>query len=266
MSDSPFWSGLRMIYVLPFCLFLGVAIFIVLYDRMDVSQIWNSPIWVKLKTPLIIIAVVGFLVALLAYISYDSLKHQQAVQEYAQAQGWRFSRADTLGIGAKVEELFYEHKFDLSLIRTVETGKRNLYLFDCYYRFRIGTSTKGRPGTACLIQSDRFKSAGSPVQICPRTMLDGKLLSDQVDMGDSPFAREFIVQSKDPISARKIVNESVQSALLEHMKKAVYNPVEMIAIGPRGAVLLTGETREHERWHDLIDLARRIESAVGVMK
>jgi len=37
-------------------------------------------------------------------------------------------------------------------------------------------------------------------------------------MGDSEFARTFIVTSKDPATAKKVVNESLQAVLLERMK------------------------------------------------
>ena len=49
--------------------------------------------------------------------------------------------------------------------------------------------------------------------------------------------------------------------LLEHLNSPDYRPAQ-IAIGPGGAVLLTALTTEHERWHDLINLARKIDAAV----
>ena len=168
---------------------------------------------------------------------------------------------DTLGLKARVEDLFYDQQFDVNTVRTIETGARHLYLFDCYYHFRVGQSAKGRFGTACLIQSDAFKRVRSPVLLCERIWTDAWLLSDQVDMGDSPFARAFIVQSKDSVGAKETLNGSVQAILFEHLNATNFNPVE-VAIGPGGAVSLTGLTAEHERWHDLLDLARRIEAAM----
>ena len=85
--------------------------------------------------------------------------------------------------------------------------------------------------------------------------------SDKVEMGDSPFARKFLVLSKDPGSAKRIVNESIQAIILEHMRNPVSNR-DSVIIGPGGAVVLTGRTAEHERLQDLVELARKLESAV----
>jgi len=87
------------------------------------------------------------------------------------------------------------------------------------------------------------------------------MISDKVDMGQSPFAQKFLVLSRDPAAAKEIINQSIQSILLEHAQNPLCNPVS-ITIGPGGAVVLTGSTLEHERLQNLIDLARRIESAV----
>jgi hypothetical protein len=80
-------------------------------------------------------------------------------------------------------------------------------------------------------------------------------------MGSSPFAEDFLILSKDPVSAQIIVNESVKSVLLEHLQSELYNPVS-VTIGPGGAVVMTGRTSEPERLHDLIKLALRIEAAM----
>jgi hypothetical protein len=88
--------------------------------------------------------------------------------------------------------------------------------------------------------------------------------SDKVAMGESPFAREFVVQSKDSSSAKRIVNESIQAILIEHMNKPVSNSNGVsVIIGAGGAVVLTGKTAEHELLQDILDLARKLESAVN---
>jgi len=115
--------------------------------------------------------------------------------------------------------------------------------------------------SVCLIESSRFRSVGSRVEIIARTWTDEKLLPGQVDLGDSKFARNFLVLSKDAASARQILNESLQAVLLAHLRKPLYNPVQ-IALGTGRAALLTGYIAEPERWHDLVDLGRQIESAV----
>ncbi len=91
MNDSGYWTGLiitvLVIGVAFFCLFLGVAIFIFVYDRISVFEIWNSPVWIKLKVPFIIIAVIAFLAGVIALARYQGQKELQAAQEYARAQG-----------------------------------------------------------------------------------------------------------------------------------------------------------------------------------
>ncbi len=70
MSDSGYWTGLLItvlvIGVAFFCLFLGASIFVFVYDRISVFELWNSPVWIKLKVPLIIIAVIAFLAGVIA--------------------------------------------------------------------------------------------------------------------------------------------------------------------------------------------------------
>lgn len=60
--------------------------------------------------------------------------------------------------------------------------------------------------------------------------------SDKVDMGESLFAQKFLVLSKYPAMAKEIVNKSIQSIMLDHSEKPLYNPV-CISIGPGGGVV-----------------------------
>lgn len=263
MSDSQYWTslwGLGLIFLFFFILSLGLAVFAFLYDRTSVFEIWNSPVWLKMKVPLIILCVIGFLTALMAYIHYERSKELQATREYAQDQGWSFSRDDTQGLKTRVEKILWDINFDLYYIRTVETGKHNLYLFDFSYKYKKEIDTEHSYGTACLIESNRFHSGGVSVDITGRDWTE-VMQSDKVDMGESLFTRKFLVLSKDPVQAKEIVNYSIQAIMLNHLEKPLINPVS-VYIGPGGAVVLTGGTLEHERLQDLIDLARRIEAVV----
>ena len=87
------------------------------------------------------------------------------------------------------------------------------------------------------------------------------MIPDKVDMGDSPFARKFIVLSGNPPAARKTVTEALQSVLLEHAAQSLENPVCVI-LGAGGAVVLRSRTAQPEQLQDLIKLARRIDSTV----
>jgi len=101
----------------------------------------------------------------------------------------------------------------------------------------------------------------APVEISSRDWTE-VMLSDKVDMGESPFAQQFLVQSKDPDSAKRVVNEAIQATLLEHRSKPV-SICDSVIIGPGGAVVLTGRTAEHDQLQDLLELARKLESAVN---
>ncbi len=264
MNHPEYWTsfwGLGLIIVL-FLLIsvLGMAVFTVFYDRISVFEIWNSPLWLKMKIPLIILCVIGSLIALIGYWRSEGLKDLQAAREYAQDQGWSFSQNDTQGLKTRVAEILWDLDFDLSNIRTVETGKLNLYLFDFRYIHQKAIDTDYAYGTACLIESNRFPSGGVSVDISWRDWTE-VMQSDKVDMGESPFAQKFLVLSKDPVPAKEIVNSSIQAIMLNHLEKPLYNPVS-VYIGPGGAVVQTGGTIEHERLQDLIDLARRIEAVV----
>ena len=237
-----------------------MAVFAFFYDRMSVFEIWNSPVWLKMKIPLIILCVIGFLTALIAYWRYEGRKELQAAREYAQDQGWSFSQNDTQGLKTRVAEILWDLKFDLYNIRTVETGKLNLYLFDLSYMHQKEIDTDYAYGTACLIESNRFPSRGVSVDITWRDWTE-VMQSDKVDMGESLFAQKFLVLSKDPVPAKELVNFSIQAIMLNHLGKPLYNPAS-VYIGPGGAVVLTGGTLEHERLQDLIDLARRIDAVV----
>jgi len=78
--------------------------------------------------------------------------------------------------------------------------------------------------------------------------------------GGSLFAQKFLVLSKYPAMAKEIVNKSIQSIMLDHSGKPLYNPVCFSSSG--GTVVLTERTLQSERLQDLIDLARRIEAVI----
>jgi hypothetical protein len=213
----------------------------------------------QLGTALTVVCIVAVFVAATIFAIRSGRKHEKAIRELAKAQGWGFARNETQEHTAQVEGLFPEEKFNLGYVMTVESGRRKLFLLDGTYGNRAGRYG-GHLVSVCLVDSSQFRSVSSPVEIISRTWTDEKLLRGQVDMGDSEFARNFIVLSKDQASARQTVNDSVQAVLLAHLHKPLYNPVR-IGLGTGRAVLLTGYIAEPERWLDLVDLGRQIESA-----
>ncbi|MCP3898457.1 MAG: hypothetical protein GY707_01840 [Desulfobacteraceae bacterium] len=266
MGDFKYWTSLWVVGLIIFLFYLisvfGQAVLAFLHDRISVFGIWDSPVWLKIKVPLIVFCVLSMLIAMMAYIRHERSKELQAAREYAQDQGWHFSQNDTQGLKMRVVKILWDLK-DLGLhsIRTVETGKSNLYLFDCRYLYQkeLGGADFSY-GTACLIESDRFHSGSVAVGVSRRDWME-VMQSDKVDMGESLFAQKFLVQSKNPVPAKKIINRSIQAIMLDHLEKPLFNPVS-VYIGPGGSVVLTGGTIEHEQLQYLIELARRIEAAV----
>jgi hypothetical protein len=265
MSDSGYWTGLfitvLVIGLAFFCLLVGAQIIVFVSERINALELLNSPVWLKLKVPIIIIAVIAFLAGVIALARNQEQKELQAAQEYAHAQGWGFSRNDTQGLQVRAEKILHSLKnIYIYNIRTIETGPRSLHLFNCTYNYQEDSGRKSSSyGVACLIQSGRFSPATVPVDIIARDWTEC-MISDKVDMGNSPFAEKFLVMSKDQAASKETVSEAVQAIMLEHLKNPLDNAVRL-TIGPGGAVVLTGRTAEPEQLQGLIDLARRIESA-----
>ncbi len=265
MGATHYWTSLwRLVIFIGlsfFCLFLIITVINLLYDRMSTYDIWNSPVWLKWKTPIIILIVVGFLAALLAYISHENRRERQAIEQYARSQGWGFAVDAAEGIKSAVEKILYDLDIRMQYVRTIENGERAIYLFDCSYKHKkAGSRVNDSYGTACLMKSKKFSVVTVSLEIIKRDWTEG-MISEKVDMGQSPFAEQFLLLCRDPVPAQIIVNESVQSVLLEHSQSELYNPVS-VTMGPGGVVVITDRTREPDRLQDLIKLAIRIETAM----
>jgi hypothetical protein len=252
-----------ILYCLLLCLFLVVAVLGFLGDRIGVLPIWKTQPWLTLKIPIIVITVIVGIILLVVILSRISKKQERAEKEFAQSQGWIYTESyndpqgRTQELAGKLEKVCPEKKFDVRNNMAVESGKRNIFLFGCWYNVR-DWGPKEHHGFACLIESDRFAAVGSQVDISGRGSIDELLLSNQVDMGDSEFARNFIVTSKNPASAKRVVMESLQAVLLESkMRPLDYYEIN---IGPGGAVIITGAYKTFEEYLALVDLARQIES------
>ncbi len=265
MSDSRYWDSLRQaglfIYLFLFLLFLGLAGLGYFADRIGALEIWDSPVWVKIKVPLIAVGVIGFVGGVIAFARYGGQKELQAAQQYAQARGWGFARDDTEGLTARAAEILWALKnISIHYVRTVETGRRSLYLFNCWYKYEKETASRPYSyGTAGMIRFKRFASAGVPLDIVQRDWTE-VMESDKVDMGKSRFSEQFLVLSRDPAGARETVSAAIQEIMLEHLTKPLHNPVS-VSFGPGGVVAMTDRTNDPERLQDLIELLRAIESA-----
>jgi hypothetical protein len=88
------------------------------------------------------------------------------------------------------------------------------------------------------------------------------LLSGQVQLDDSAFARQFIVISDAPSAARLLLDSSLQEVLLAYAAQPLYARVEIV-IGPGRIALITPCITENESWHTLLDVGRKIESVIS---
>lgn len=251
------------LYILLLGLFLGLAVFGFLSDRISDLPMWNTQTWLTLKIPVIVITILVGLTALVVFISRISKKLEKEEKRLAQSQGWIYAERYndpqrlTEKLKARLEKVCPEKEFRWNGSMTVESGRRNVLLFDCWYRVR-DWGPKENHGFACLIEAERFGSVSSQVDISGRSSIDGLLLSNQVEIGNPEFARNFIVTSKDPTSARRVVSESLQAVLLDSTRMPL--DYREINIGPGGAVIIAGAYKSLEEWLALVDLARRIES------
>ncbi len=214
----------------------------------------------QLGTILTAVGIASVFIAALIIAVRSGGKHDKAVREFAQAQGWSYSRNPEQRHTPEVEQLFPDEVFYLTYVMDVELARRKVYLFDGTYRHRAGRSS-GSPASVCLVESDRLESVDTRVEIIARSPIDAAFLRKQVDMGDSEFGRDFIVLSETAASARRIVSERLQAVLLAHRDRALAYRVQ-IALGKGRAALLAGGIDEQQRWRDLADLGREIESAV----
>ncbi len=250
------------------CLFslliFGTRLLIFLYDRISVLSIWNAPVWLTYRTPITVITVVTTVILLVLIASQISKKRDRAEKQFAQAQGWiytevcRGAKSRIHDLHGRLEKVCPEKEFSLGNCMRVESGERDIFLFNCRYRVR-DWGPKRSDGFGCLIESSRFQPVGFQVDISGRDSLDALLLSNQVNTGDSEFSRKFIVTSKHPATAVSVISAPLQAALLESTDRPFY--YREIDIGPGGAIILTGDFKRFKEYLALVDLARQIESA-----
>jgi hypothetical protein len=245
---------------------LGSAITVFLYEHLGGSAIWNSKTWQSVRIPAIVFTVIMGLALLVVTISLSNKKHERALKEFALAQGWGYSvrSNDPEGvipkISAVLERLSPEIDFDVETVMTVRQGKGSIFLLGCSYSGR--STSKPKPGSACLIESVRWRGMASQVNIVPRTTLDSALMLWQVDMGDSEFARNYIVSSRDSGEAIKAINESMKTMLVQYSNLPDFNGNFEVALGSGGAVILRWARVSPEEWLPLLDMARHLESAM----
>lgn len=216
---------------------------------------------------LLVIAV--FAVATAYAIRWNRAQGRAEV-EFAQAQGWvhTFRSDDAQGLMGRLtdvlERALPERKFALESVMTVESGWRKVFLIRYRYKNREAASgVRDSPGSACLIESNRFKIVASPVTVRRRGGSRKDRLPQEAGAIGPEFSRSFTLSSNDPTRAEDVVDESIQRVLLDHLESplAVSDSSLVVAFGPGSAVVLMWERASSEQWLHLLDLCRRIESA-----
>ena len=78
MSDTGYWQGLRrlgvVLYLSFFFLFLSLAIFVYFADYLSGLEIWDSPVWLEMRVPLLVVGVSGFVAGVVALARFQGKK------------------------------------------------------------------------------------------------------------------------------------------------------------------------------------------------
>jgi hypothetical protein len=213
------------------------------------------------ETTIVVICIVGaFLGALVLAYRYGQ-KHRQLIDELAAAQGWTLSRTNTEQLAEKLGKMLPYHRVSVSTVMTVELGERNMYLVDGAVWRYAGEDSPGF-SSLCILESAAVPNLPTGVEVFGGTKIDQLLLEDQVDMGNTPFAKEFIVQSKDRESAWRLLDPAMQQVFLDHWNKPLFNPATTL-FGNGHVALLAGRIDQEERWLDLVEFAGQIESCLA---
>lgn len=217
--------------------------------------------WEAVKVPVILVVALTGFTALVFVLSVFSKKRERAEKQFALAQGWTYSEsyADAQGhtrdLAQRLEKVCPEKEFKVGNNMILESDKRTVRLFSCSYRVREW-GPKMSEGFGCLVESDRYKSVTAQVDISGKSPVDRLLLKHQVAMGNSEFARNFIVDSKEPATATTVVSDRIKSLLVDGNHE---NPnFREICIGPGGLVILT-KPLESREWMALAKFARKLE-------
>jgi hypothetical protein len=231
--------------------------------------IWNSPVWQKIKIPVIILAVVSGL-ALLIYANHRSQKtREREDRDFALSRGWGYAvntndpEGQIAELERKIARVCLSKQYQVSSLMTIDDRNTKITLFDCVYSSRGGGRSNPHVGSACFIESDRLSHLSSQVEVVPRTGLDGALIMKQVNMGDTEFSRNYVVSSKNPEEALKVLEVAVQAALLEQKKmvSSIVHNMEIV-FGPGGVVILLYRwPLPHERLA-LVEMARGLDAAL----
>ena len=263
MGNSHYWTSLWVVVLFiclgVICIFGFAAVMSFFYERLNGLGLWQSPFWVRYKTPIIVGCVILGIAALIAFIHYQGVREEKAAREYAEEQGWGFAKDVPQELSDRVEEIVSYLDIRLHFMRLVENRNRHIWIFDCQYTSKNAGRKSDQFGTVCLVQSHRFHPIPVPVAIDLRDWTE-IMGSDKVDMGKTPFTEKFIVTASDAAVARDTVNDSLQAVMLQYLADEDSGRLS-VTLGNRGAVLMTGRITDQTELQNLLKWARSIEEA-----
>ncbi len=149
----------------------------------------------------VILCIAGAFVGAVIYAARSNARRKALLQRFAASQGWSFQAADGDGLSARIEAFFPDELFQLDNITTIETGARAVRFFDCQYRLRERRSG-GSFGTGCILESPRFRSLGTAVDIVARSRINAAALTNRVDVGDAEFSKTLHRDREGPVVCR----------------------------------------------------------------
>jgi len=196
-------------------------------------------------------------VAIIILSLRQSAKRKVEMERFAASHGWRFLGRDASQLLLILDQVDPSENWTPDNIVLVGGRWKSIYLFS-YSAGPKGDQTD-EYGFACLAEHAGWRNE-EPVSIFRRVPVVEKLLSDRVELGGPDFRREFTVQCRRPDVATTVVDNEVQSILLEHALGPQWY-LEVRIVGGR-ILVTTSHAQKLEEWDYLITMTKRLRAAL----
>lgn len=207
---------------------------------------------------LVVFAALALLVVVLSL--RQSGQRKAGMEQFAANHGWQFLGTDSSQVESMLTQIDPKENWRAWNIILVEGPPQSVYLFS--YRTRTTPrGSGGEYGFACLADRAGWRWMNEdPVAIYRRVPLVEKLLGDRVEVGGPEFRQEFTVACRRPDVAATMVNEAVQSILLQHVRDPQW--LLHVRITQGRLLVTTSWAQKPEEWDYLIGLTRRLRTAL----
>lgn len=212
--------------------------------------------------PLVIFGVIAVVIIILSL--RQSARVRADMAQFAASHGWVFLGGDPserLKLNQILDQVDPSKNWRAEYIVLVGAPRESMYLFR-YLASSKGGRRGGRTNEyrfACLAEHAGWRNEDS-VSISSRVPLLEKLLPNRVDVGGPDFRREFSVECRRTDVAATVVNDSVQSILLEHAAGPQWY-LEVRIVGGR-ILVTTAWAQKPEEWDYLITMTTRVRAAL----